>query len=553
LAPSKKDAIPQLAYMTEAERDEFFNLLDGDPALWRPLPSQNPPHPHPQVVALESPADVLGYGGAAGGGKSELGLGLALQHHQVSAFCRDNGTELSAINDRIRKVLGGRGSFNGRESIWRFVRDGVPVQIELCSFPNPGDEEKYRGRPHDLIVFDEAATMRYDAVRFLMGWLRTTDPMQRTRVVMAFNPPSMAHGRWVLDYFGPWLNKKHPHPAKPGELRWFATIGKRDIEVPDDRPFVLHNDVERVYNFDPDEFEADRIIRPESRTFIPSRVLDNPFLKDTDYMRKLQAMEEPFRSQLLYGDFQAGVKDDPYQVIPTEWVEAAQARWKKPSRLTPMSTIGMDVALGGDDKTVIARRHDNWFDEPIIYPGSTTRDGATLAGMAIAAQRDQAVIHIDLFGVGAQPYGFLMQAQIQVIGVNMGDKTDVRARQGNMHFRNVRSWLWWNMREALDPVNNMGLELPPSPELLADLTAPLWEMAGPVVVVESRDEIVKRIGRSPDVGTAYILAMMQTPKRRDLRAMASASKPRTYDPLDVIRNQQPMRSPGDSYDPFAGI
>jgi hypothetical protein len=29
----------------------------------------------------------------------------------------------------------------------------------------------------------------------------------------------------------------------------------------------------------------------------------------------------------LYGDFRAVMEDDPWQVIPTAWIEAAQQRW----------------------------------------------------------------------------------------------------------------------------------------------------------------------------------------------------------------------------------
>ena len=51
------------------------------------------------------------------------------------------------------------------------------------------------------------------------------------------------------------------------------------------------------------------------------------------------------------------------------------------------------------------------------------------------------------------------------------------------------------MREALDPTSNTGLALPPDKLLLADLCAPRWELRGSKILVESRDDIVKRIGR----------------------------------------------------------
>jgi hypothetical protein len=54
------------------------------------------------------------------------------------------------------------------------------------------------------------------------------------------------------------------------------------------------------------------------------------------------------------------------------------------------------------------------------------------------------------------------------------------------------------MREWLDPSNNTGAQLPDEGELLAELAAPKWRLRGPIIEVESRDQIVERIGRSPD-------------------------------------------------------
>lgn len=34
-----------------------------------------------------------------------------------------------------------------------------------------------------------------------------------------------------LLYWGPWLNDQYPHPAKPGELRYFVRLDDRDVEV----------------------------------------------------------------------------------------------------------------------------------------------------------------------------------------------------------------------------------------------------------------------------------------------------------------------------------
>jgi hypothetical protein len=313
--------------------------------------------------------------------------------------------------------------------------------------------------------------MREAQVRFIMGWMRTDDEAVRSQVLMTFNPPTTSEGRWVIEFFGPWLDAKHPNPALPGELRWFTTIAGKDQEVTDTRPFVLVAG-QPVYEFDAAAHRPEDIIRPRSRTFIPARVTDNPVYMRTGYVNTLQSLPEPLRSQMLYGDFNAGVQDDPWQVVPTAWVEAAMARWKKPEVLAEMLSEGVDVARGGADETVIARRHKPmWFDEPIALPGKQTPDGPSVAGQAIAARRDSAPVHIDVIGVGASPYDFLVQNSVQAIGVNVSNAALGTDKSGMLHFFNLRSQLWWMMREALDPANNTGAALPPNPRLKADLTA----------------------------------------------------------------------------------
>jgi hypothetical protein len=500
-----------LTLLTPEEMAEFDKLLMPARQLWTPLPG-------PQTAAFLTEASILGYGGAAGGGKSDLGMGLGCTQHLRTGIFRQNGTELTAIVDRLAEIVGSRDGLSEQKGIWRLERpDGVPIQIELGSFPRPGDERKYQGRPHDLLVFDEAQNMRQSAVRYILGWLRSTVEGQRCRAVFTFNPPTDAIGQWIIQFFGPWLDKAHRNPAEPGELRWFTTIDGVDAEVESGDSFE-HNG---------------EIVRPRSRTFIPSRVSDNPYLAGTEYEAELQAMPEPWRSQMLHGDFEAGMEDDPWQVIPTDWVDAAMARWERPPKLAEMDSLGVDVAMGGRDQTIIARRHGMWFDEPIVYNGRDCPDGPTIAGYVVAASRNEAVIHIDLFGVGAKPYGHLMGMQQRVIGVNVGDPAPGTDSSGRLRFKNLRSLLWWRMREALDPSSNSGIALPRDRRLRADLCAATWKPLGPIVQVASSEDMTKEIGRSPDFGTAYVLGLMNTPKiKREWTIAERRKRRREYDPFE---------------------
>lgn len=517
-------------YLTDAERKELMQLASVLNRPWYPLPG-------PQTMAYETRASVVGFGGAAGGGKTDLACGKAITRHQRVMVLRRVGTELTAIIDRFEELLGSRDGYNGQEKIWRTSRfDGVPLQIEFGAVPNLGDERKYQGRPHDLLVFDEAANFLEAQVRFLLGWLRSVDPQQLCQALLCFNPPTSAEGRWIIPFFGPWLDPSHPrYPALPGDVHYAAmlpdALGQtRDVWL--DRPdrFVLV-DGEPVYDFDPNEHPASSIITPLGRTFIPSRITDNPHLFGTGYMSVLQALPEPLRSQMLNGDFRAGMEDDIWQVIPTRWIELAQERWTEPTVLPPMDVMGVDVARGGKDRTTIARRHGSWFNRTLVYAGTQTPDGPSVAGLVMAAKRDQAPIVIDAIGVGSSPLDFLRLNQQQVHAFIANEQSNETDRAGVMRFSNRRSAAWWKFREWLDPNSNTGAALPPEPELLQELATPKWSLKGRVVYVESREEIINRIGRSVDLATAYIMALENIPKV-PVRPRSHKSGRTDYNPLD---------------------
>ena len=69
------------------------------------------PQPGPQTEAFHSPADVLFYGGQAGGGKTDLLLGLALTAHKRSILFRREYEQLKGIIDRSIDIIGNRNDY----------------------------------------------------------------------------------------------------------------------------------------------------------------------------------------------------------------------------------------------------------------------------------------------------------------------------------------------------------------------------------------------------------------------------------------------------------
>lgn len=510
-------------------RIELIELIRSGSPIWLPDPDNAP-----QCMAYLHDAKVIGFGGAAGGGKSELAIGKAYNQHADSMIMRRLGTELTPIIDRLLAIRGTREGYAASPvSILRMPERNQTITFGSC--PDPGSEIKYQGHPHDLKVYDEATNFLESQVRFLATWLRNTRvPGIYCQQLLTFNPPQNSEGRWILTYFAPWLDQQYKNPARHGETRYFITVGvgsqQVDFEV-ENKPAVIVEG-QPVHDFNAKDFKPTEIIIPQSRTFIGARVTDNKY-QDASYMAQLQSLPEPLRSQMLNGDFYAGMQDSEWQVIPTGWVKAAMDRWQPRDRKPPMDSIGVDVARGGQDNTIIVPRHEYWYDEFQVYPGKTTPDGPAVAGLVARHLRDDAVIHLDIVGVGGSPYDFLVQQRYHVIGVNVGksEGVDVFSTQGGMKFDSWKSYLWWALREDLDPANNRGVALPPHPQLLKDLTAVLWTYRGGKVCVETREQIIKRIKRSPDWGSACVLARMETPKMAKLRNATAALG---HNPLAVV-------------------
>lgn len=482
-------ALEKVKAMSPAEKEGLDKLLlAGDAPKWVPQPG-------PQSMAYDSRADVMFYGGAAGGGKTDLLLGLCLTAQDHSIIFRREAVQLTGIEERMSSILGTRDGYNSQKGIWRLPAGRV---MELGSVKEPDDWMKYQGRAHDLKAFDEITHFTELQFRTLIGWMRTDNPDIRQRVVCAGNPPTSAEGEWVKRYWSAWLDPNHPNPAKPGELRWYVTDEKgEDLEVKGPEPVMV----------------GGQPMTPKSRTFIPSSVDDNLFLLTTGYKATLQALPEPLRSQMLRGDFAAGAADPAWQLLPTEWVKEAQARWTRRQVKGDMTVLGLDPARGGMDKTSAARRHGQWFDEMVTAPGIVTKDGPTTAAFAAPLVRNGATIAVDAIGIGSSALDFIAGLGLSVHPIVGSERSDHMDKAGNLRFRNRRAEMYWRLREALDPTAPDPIELPPDPELLADLCAVRYKVVtlGKVAAIQIRekDEIREVLGRSPDKGDAVAMTFAE--------------------------------------------
>ena len=464
------------------------------------------PSPGPQSMAYYSEADVLLYGGEPGGGKSSLLIGLAFMEHKRSLIMRRQYTDLGHIIEEVQKFNGGKHGFNGSPP----PKLKLPNSrvIDMGAAAKVGDEQHWQGNPHDFIGIDEATQFAKIQIQFLMGWLRCADdPNQRTRVVLATNPPLEAEGLWVTEMFAPWLDDKYLDPAEPGELRW-AIMGEEDNNIWVNGPEPVKN-------------HLGKMVDPKSYTYIPASLQDNPFLARTDYQRELDSMPESIRS-IMMGGFKTSFKDAPNQVIPTEWVRLAQERWRpyEPDGI-PMCAMGVDCTGGGTDPMVIAPRYDAWF-APIIEVRAkdipVDAIGKTTVGHIVANRRDAALITIDTGGgYGGSAFELLVDNEMEVKAYKGAEASTRRSRDAKLKFTNTRTAALWGMREALDPGQPGGspVALPPNRKLLADLTAPSYKVTPNGIQAESKEDVCKRLGRSTNDGDAVIMSWYWGPKEEN--------------------------------------
>jgi len=482
------------------EQRKVIAQAEADPRLWLP-------NPGPQTDALSSLADELFFGGVLGGGKTALIVGAALTHHQRSIIFRREYPQVRGIIDEIARVLGTRDGFNQQDHLWRVP--GGDRTIELGSVPHEWDVEKWHGRAHDLKAFDELAHFTRSQYRYLTLWLRTTTPGQRCRIISAGNRPTNPEGFWVVEHWAAWLDPTYHDPAKPGELRWPVPA-----EENHDKELFLRSVEEAIAHLakfqNPPRDHQGNIIPPRSRSFIPSRLEDNPDLLHTGYGAVLAYAPKNLQA-LAKGDFNAAIEDHPQQLIPTRWIMDAQARWTpQPPKGVPMIAMGVDVAQGGSDKTCLAWRHDAWFAPIILVPGTETPNPSDTAALVVKHRRDGAAIIIDSGGGYGGGVAEQLSTHNRITAVKYKGSASAggRSQCRTYKFLNKRSESWWRFREALDPEQQGGspIQLPNDPVIRADLAAPRFSDTHRGIQIEEKAEIAKRLGRSPDAGDAIVLA-----------------------------------------------
>lgn len=256
-------------------------------------------------------------------------------------------------------------------------------------------------------------------------------------------------------------------------------------------------------------------------------------MDDFEFEGQWYRPEDLFRKKVL-GQFPK-VSDDI--LIPAQWLELAHQRWEQVNGREPLRQeirmLGVDVAGMGRDCTCFVERKGAWVSEFRAHNSGGSADHMKIAGQIAAYRRRQieAYVSIDTIGEGAGVYSRCIEVDEKdyiisckyseaAKGHNGKPLTDVT---GQYEFINMRAYLFWCVRDWLNPKNDTGAMLPPDTQFDEEATEIKWSFRSDGrIFIEPKEDIKERLGRSPDKfdALANTFYPIRTNKRIDLDRLA---------------------------------
>ena len=193
-------------------------------------------------------------------------------------------------------------------------------------------------------------------------------------------------------------------------------------------------------------------------------------------------------------------------LIPYEWVELANKRWVQMNEegytTKKHARVGVDVAGMGRDNSVLLPRYGSWVPKIEVHQSGGQADHMKVAGMTVQYLHDEkAKAFIDTIGEGAGVYSRLSELKY-LNAYSCKFSEGVRGLHditGQYTFANMRAYLFWAVRDWLNPKNGFNPALPPDDGLIEEATEIHWLFqSNGNIIIEPKEEIKKRLKRSPD-------------------------------------------------------
>lgn len=276
------------------------------PSLEDSLPA---PQPGAQSKFLQSTADIVLYGGAAGSGKT---LGLLLDFAKKDflknpdyggvIFRRTfpqihNEGGLWDESGKLYPQIGGVPKESSSE--WRFPSGAT---IRFAHLQHEKNVYDWQGSQIVRIGFDELTHYSEQQFFYLLSRNRSTNGI-KPQIRCTCNPDAES---WVASFIDWWIGSDGlPIPERSGKVRWFIRQAGEFIWA--DKPSELRD---RYPDSDPKSF-----------TFIAASIYDNPILleKDPGYLANLKALHPVEQARLLGGNWK--VRYESGKVFNRTWFE----------------------------------------------------------------------------------------------------------------------------------------------------------------------------------------------------------------------------------------
>jgi len=214
-------------------------------------------------------------------------------------------------------------------------------------------------------------------------------------------------------------------------------------------------------------------------------------------------------------------------LIPLQWIELANKRWlEEGNRRNDNLRLGIDIAGEGRDSSVFCFRYGYYVSKFVQYPSTGKPEHMAMAGRAINALKEnteaftgkQAQGFIDTIGEGAGTYSRMIELEVPHIypvknsyGSEYGG-SKLHDNTGQREFLNMRAYMYWALRDWLNPDYNTGAMLPVDDELTEELTEIRWDTkSSGQIFIEPKEDIKQRLGRSPDKADALTMTFYPVP------------------------------------------